>query len=180
MPSSRFPSVGLPVPPHLIALANDLPGQLFVNLRPNQQPPGTGTAQETLERVSGAIWVHRPLREFLRGSVKAGDRLLLLFQWIWSRTETERLGTCCVQINQVFWTNAIDDCPRLDFAKPPGFVEVYGTNNFWGPYILAVMRAPSNASIFCEPEAFNLDASDLDAASPYSRFVELARRYAAT
>jgi len=180
MPSSRFPHRFVRIPDHLAALARSYEGKVFVNLRPDQQPPAPpeDRIRSIMEAAIGAHMVYRPLRRYLHDEVKPGDKLLILFQGTWSRPSTKVVATCVVGVKGIYWTDSLEDCPRLTFDRPRGFRDAYGTNNFWGPYILALMKVPVEAEVFCTREVVNFEAVDIKRAMPCTTFIELARRYA--
>ena len=166
MPSSMFPVETRLIPQELIALSQELPAVL-ANLRRQQRPiaPNESDHEKRMREwawkyMDGAT-VYQPVTDFLHKLPKRA-KVLMCFQGY----RVEDIGTAVIEIESIFWTN--EKYPRLDFLHSKKLQQIHGCPNFWGAFILAIMKIPDETQLFTKQDA------------DFSEFIRRARKAATT
>ena len=126
---------------------------VYVNLRPLQW----ATPPKFIS--SDAQYVFPTVRNFLKG-IHSPTKVVILFQGygldVGTAVVEMKKVTCCADI----------DYPCLDFAHPEIMDEFFKLFHFWGAFILAIARVPSEIGIFAEKDP------------SFVRFTRLVKNYA--
>ncbi len=150
MPTSKLPVEIVDVPEVVIQFAASNP-DVHCNVRPSQRPLPT----DERERRHLALWGHddgslaAPIRSFLKG-ISSGARLAVHFQGF-----GPEIGTAVMELRDTYWTRE-EDYPKLDFDysfEVGGKMEkIYGSQSFWGAFILAIALVGKTVKIHARPD----------------------------